>query len=67
MIELVLTLIYVGLSGLILWRYRQSWRAEAKPGVVDVKCEENESAEVRGGRLRCIIRAKLARKRKPSE
>lgn len=56
MIELLLVFAYVGLSGLILWRYRQSWRAEARRGVANQTCDANETKQVRLGRLRCKLR-----------
>ena len=59
MIELVLTLIYVGLSGLILWRWRRGKLEEARPGVINSQCEVDEKRSVRLGRLRCKLRMLL--------
>lgn len=56
MIELVLTLMYVGLSGLILCRWWRQRDAEAAPGVAGQRCEVNEPKDVRIGRLRCRLR-----------
>lgn len=63
MIELVLMLMYIGLSGLILccwWRQRDALDA---PGVRDQRCEHNEPKNVRIDRLRCMLRAAVKRER----
>ena len=66
MIELVLTFMYIGLSGLILCRWWRKRDAEATPGVIEQRCETNEPKNVRIGRLRCMLRAavELAKSRR---